>query len=231
MPQWGVTLIGEQWALGTLVGLGVGVSQEGDGFVLRSPDLDDLSDAREVEQRARKLVAVLNGLARIEVPDFTPVAVSGGIVKYDGGRREFSLHCEPDEYRLRPGLTQLIGPDRQRATPPPRPMAAWAALAQRDANARQVLGLFAEQPDPVNLYRVFEVIRADVGGEDALIANGWTSGNQITRFRRTANSVSALGTEARHGVEPTAPPANPMSGLEMQTFVTGLLEKWLASKK
>lgn len=44
------------------------------------------------------------------------------------------------------------------------------------------------------------------------------------------NSVSALGTDARHGVEPTTPPTDPMSILEAQQFITRLLANWLASK-
>jgi hypothetical protein len=50
-------------------------------------------------------------------------------------------------------------------------------------------------------------------------------------FRRAAIPHAwALGDEARHGVEPTTPPPNPMSLPEMQAFVTRLLEQWLASK-
>ena len=97
-------------------------------------------------------------------------------------------------------------------------------------DARQALRLFAGQPSPGNLYRVFEVVRVDAGGEDRIVVNGWTTAKQITRFRRTMNSVSALGTDARHGVERTTPPADPMSIPEAQEFITRLLAKWLASK-
>ena len=42
--------------------------------------------------------------------------------------------------------------------------------------------------------------------------------------------MAALGDDARHGVEPTTPPTDPMSISEAREFITHLVEHWLASK-
>lgn len=50
------------------------------------------------------------------------------------------------------------------------------------------------------------------------------------RFRHTMNSVAALGAEARHGVEQTTPPTDPMPTSQAREFIRDLLVQWIASK-
>jgi hypothetical protein len=99
-----------------------------------------------------------------------------------------------------------------------------------DSFSCRSIRLFGAQPSAVNLYRVFEVIRENTKGEDHMVKNGWTTKPHTGRFRHTMNSVAALGAEARHGVEPTTPPTNPMSMLEAREFIQRLLALWLRSK-
>jgi hypothetical protein len=66
MATWSVTLLGDPADLRALVALGVGVTEEGDCFVFRSPELDALTVPREVDQRATEWVEVFNGMSRIE---------------------------------------------------------------------------------------------------------------------------------------------------------------------
>jgi hypothetical protein len=231
MPKWRVTLSGDSWDLESLADLGVGVTREGNAFALRSPELDSFGDAGEVRQRAIKLVEVLNGIARIAVGDFDPVAV-GAVHGDDGGGTHSVLLGEDakvrDRARVRVADAATGTPVAK--TPTSGVPASWLSIAARDQNARQALRLIAGAVDPVNLYRIFEVIRADVGGEDQMVTNGWATRSGIRRFRHSVNSVSALGDAARHGVEPGQPPADPMSVPEAAALVRGLLEKWLTSK-
>jgi len=44
--KWTVTLKGDAWDLKALTGLGVGVTEEGHAFVLRSPDLESIAVGR-----------------------------------------------------------------------------------------------------------------------------------------------------------------------------------------
>ena len=66
MPTWTVKLDGDVDDLTALFDLGVGVTQEGSAFVLRSPELDALSDAAAVrDQAAEQVESVSYRLAEI----------------------------------------------------------------------------------------------------------------------------------------------------------------------
>src|SRR5207249_10866316 len=58
MPEWSVTLNGDRGDLKALADLGVGVTEEGDAFVFRSPDMDGLTEPLSVHQHAVDQVAV-----------------------------------------------------------------------------------------------------------------------------------------------------------------------------
>jgi hypothetical protein len=47
-----------------------------------------------------------------------------------------------------------------------------------------------------NLWKSYENLRDGNGGEKGLVASGWTTDNECERFRRTANTRSAVGDEA-----------------------------------
>jgi hypothetical protein len=54
-----------------------------------------------------------------------------------------------------------------------------------------------------NLFKVFEIVRRDCGGEGAAQSAGWATKKSMELFRRTANSFEAvgLGRPARSGAE------------------------------
>jgi len=229
MPKWHVTLNGDPWDLKTLTGLAVGVAEEGHTFVLRSPDFDGLTDAGAVQQLAIELVEVLNGLGRMKDGNLQPVT-AGGVIG-DNGDGMISLFVGDGlSVADRAGAAISDSATGEPIPVPPSPdFAKWAAIAQREPNVRRALRFFAAPVTPVNLWKVYEVIRDDVGGKGQIVSYGWTTADQIERFR-SVHSVSAFGDEARHAVEMQPPPRDPMSLGEAQAFVRGLLERWLASK-
>lgn len=222
MPTWTVTLQGNLADLETLASLGVGVTREGDGFMLRLPELENVTELMQVHQYAVEQLQALNGLRRMAWGDDRAAAIMvGSIVRVDaaGHRTDFVILKSLD-MRMH-GATLDIGG---------RTFAARAALAARDDNVRQALRRYGGEVSPVNLYRVFEIIRDAVGGEREIVARAWSSQAQTDRFRRTMNSVGALGLDARHGVEKSAPPPDPMSIQEAQEFIARLLERWLDAR-
>ena len=115
MPKWSVTLSGDPDDLKALVALGVGVTEESNAFVLRSPGLDRLDDARVVHRRAVELVEVFNGLSRIAEGDAKARAVVvAAIFREDGARRDIFVMPDTIEIRLRGRPADLGG----RATRP-----------------------------------------------------------------------------------------------------------------
>ena len=233
MPTWDVMLNGDVDDLTVLVSLGVGVTQEGEGrFVLRSPELDALTDVRAVRERAVERVAVFSGLSRIAEGDAKARAVVvGAIFRDDGTRRDVFVTPDTIEIRLGGRAPALGVSGNAAATPAANPYATWDAAAERDPNVKLALRFFGPAPTSENLWKVYEVIRDDVGDKANIIGKGWATDDQIDSFR-SVHYPSALGEKARHGIEPTRRPAprDPMSLAEAREFIRRLLVHWLSSK-
>jgi hypothetical protein len=80
-----------------------------------------------------------------------------------------------------------------------------------------------------NLWKSYEAIRDANGGTAAsLVATGWTTSSEVDRFRRTANTYSAVGDAARHAKIGEPPPANPMGPEEAEDYVRAMLHRWVS---
>jgi hypothetical protein len=80
------------------------------------------------------------------------------------------------------------------------------------------------------LYRLYEVIEGDMGGEHELKTVFCGSAKDIKRFKHSANSVTVAGDDARHANESGRPPEQPMTLYEAEAFLKYLLKRWLAEK-
>jgi hypothetical protein len=236
MPKWRVNVTGDPWHLKTLAGLNVGVTEEGGGFVLRGPEFDALTDAGAVRERAVELVDALNALGWYADHDFEPVSI--GAVIGDDGTNTISVFVA-DTLRLGERLqAQVIDRATGQPIPPPPPPAFYAKafdLALRDDAVRRALHFLAPPVVPGDLYKVYEVIRDDMGGKwtgkAAILNKGWATPDELKRFRGV-HYPSVFGDEARHGVDEVSPPppSNPMSFPEAQAFLSRLLAHWIDSK-
>ena len=222
MPRWTVHLDGASSSLRLLAALAVGVTVEDRAFVFRSENLDRLTDSTEVEQYVGELIGVLNGVGRMADDDFVAIS-SSLIVGTDRGHT--TVLARPADAAMRGGVAVVQQGSQSGVS---TDYSSLAEIAIREPKVAQVLQTLARGVDPVNLYRVFELIRNDV--RPGMVTNGWTTKPEIERFRRTVNSVSVLGYEARHAVQREQPPQRPMSVAEARAFVRRLVEKWAASK-
>ncbi len=110
------------------------------------------------------------------------------------------------------------------------------ALASGDSEVKvTAIGLLTEpvgsSSDHIRMPAVYAVadIANSAGGTDTVVNSGLVSRTQLRRFKHSANSVNAAGDEARHGVEPRTPPADPMTIAEARSLVDILLSRWLAN--
>lgn len=209
------------------------IRNKGDTFVLESNDFDDLPDAKAVRKRAQQIVTVLSAYSRLKLDGRNPIQV-GAITLFpdDGSQNIFlppaaiSAGCRLVPPNL--SITRRNGTiDRCR---PADSVQQWLALARQDESVAKVLRLRNE--DGLSwgaLYRIYEVIQGDVGKSE-IVSSKWTSGRKISRFKRTANSVEAVGDHARHGCETDEPPTNPMTLSEAKRFIDSLIKSWVASK-
>ena len=189
--------------------------------------------ARAVLDRAIELVSILNGIAQIEIQNWENVAVAGMAREEPNAKRTQFLFAEPMRGRSRMSgnltITRANGSIDKSADDF---LETYADLARRHADVKRALRLFGSKPhDWVNLYRIYEILESDFGGDSQIISMGWTSRLRISNFKHTANSVSAAGDAARHGKEPYAPPRSPMLLPEAESLIAQLLKTWLRSKQ
>ncbi len=92
----------------------------------------------------------------------------------------------------------------------------------------EVAMLLAGDRSPVDLYKVFEIIRFQMGGRD-FAKCGWASKSEQDRFTSSVNNPGALGTEARHARLKAAPPKNPRTIAQAQSFIEEQVRKWVSA--
>jgi hypothetical protein len=117
-------------------------------------------------------------------------------------------------------------------TPSPPFSVSLMQLALVNDSVARVMGLLAKADafTWVGLYRIHEVIEADLGGEKALIKRGFGSALQLKRFKHSSNYVAVADDSARHGKELTTPPTNPMSLDVAKAYVMYALQAWFNAK-
>lgn len=208
------------------------LTARGDRFWLSSRTFRPLSDASVVRQEAERIVEALSGASRVLFDSPSPLEVGGIVEARTDGTQGIFVILEPEVVHVRGAAPAVAVSDADggavSAQPPP-PATAWLAGALADPEKERALRLRdqASRLAWTDLYRLYEVVEAGLGGEEAIDARGWASRADLRRFKHSANSVSAAGDLARHGVESTEPPRSPMSLSEAQALVDALLTRWL----
>lgn len=208
-----------------------------DSYLYHSQAFDGCETSEKVLVTADEEFAVLSGVLKFVRNSHEPVLPGTVHKHFENGRRDVFVHMrETLQLRAEFGevtvtVTDAQGNLVQQPAPPPRTVTI-SALAMNDAAVTKAMRLFAA-PDVktwVGLYRLHEVIEADVGGEHALGKRDWGSRHDLKRFKHSANSVKVAGDTARHGKEQEQPPSNPMALDEAVAYVNYVLHAWLASK-
>lgn len=207
------------------------------GFFWGSDSLAACQTSEEVLKLANDELCVLSGVLKV-VRDSPEPLRTGAVYRRNaaGGRDVFLHHQETLHVRAEFGEFTVTVADADgnfinTPAPPPRTLAI-AQLAVTDASVAKAMRLLAA-PDHkswVGMYRIHEVIEADVGSESALKKRGWGSAQDLKRFKRSANSVTVAGDSARHGKEVEQPPKHPMSVDEAAAYLNYVLQSWLSSK-
>ena len=98
-------------------------------------------------------------------------------------------------------------------------------LVRSNPDIEEALSYFLkEQPD---FWKLYEVIRDDVGTDEDIVNMGWASPVDLDRFKGSINSKEVLGESARHARSKYPPPRKPMSLIELRTFAEQLLNHWI----
>jgi hypothetical protein len=208
------------------------------GFLYESAAFAACTDSHEVLSIANSHLAVLSGILNVTRSSDQSLG-SGAVLRShaDGRRDVFVAILATAQARIEVGDVTAVTTDASGTvvTLPARSTrtVTLAALAHRDEAVAKAMRLIAavDFKSWVGLYRVHEVIEADVGSEHALKRRAWGSAVDMKRFKHSANSVAVAGDAARHGREADTPPRRPMTLDEAVAYVTYLVQAWLASKE
>ena len=103
-------------------------------------------------------------------------------------------------------------------------------LAQSDDAVNFVMNVMTQPVGWTSLYLIFETIRHDVGGEDAIrdLGDGYSRA-QVSGFRNGANNNRSLAQGSRHA-GPSGDATAAMSLSEAHSFIRNLTSDWIADK-
>lgn len=236
MNPWMVEIEAEEFDLRRLLNLNylpnISIRTEGDRHYLRSDEFDGCTEAAEVVYKGANILNVINGIAQLEVQDWCYVKFRGvARDEPDGSRTQFLFAKSVGESRMSADAVVIKADGTIDTSREPSFLEKAFAVAGRDARVEKAMRIYGtREHNWVNLYIIYEIIESDVGGRQTLVNSGWSSDARIRNFKHTANSVGAVGDEARHGKELNTPPAKPMSLSEAKEFIATLLKEWVNSK-
>lgn len=235
---WMVQLVGDVIDLSaiaqSLTNADINVSHDGRNYILSSDRFQPSDDAQTVRESAEHIVELLNGASCLVLDARQSIRVGAVFRHRDDGTREIYASPEPAVIRVRaisPTVKLTHADGTVDECHPADPITQWMPVAMSDDAVANVLRIVSSGTlDWVNLYRIFEIITADVGGLDAIANNDWATKASMKLFKRTANSPGALGLDARHGAESTQPPSKAMTISESRSLVNSIVLAWLRIK-
>ena len=206
------------------------------GFLYESDTFNTCRTSDDVEQIAAGELEELSGILRLELNAREALRL-GAIVKPNpNGGRDTYVRVRGLGSQVRIGIptaviTDAAGNPSAFQAPPPRSLVI-SQIAESDSAVAKVLRLLSMDDAATwgGLYRIHEVIEADMGGESNLKHQGWGSEGDPKRFKHSANSVQVGGDFSRHGSEATYPPKNPMTLPEAEAYLKYVVQCWLATK-
>jgi len=139
----------------------VSLAEREDGVYLRSTEIvegemdeDNSEFISESWEQARQFIAHVNGAAIIEDEGWTPLSLEKmKVVSPDGTEEWFPIR-----------IIACAGLRRRKSMPAKNLL----PLADENVHVAKALRLHCQDMDWVNLYRLLEVVREDVGGDDQI---------------------------------------------------------------
>jgi hypothetical protein len=172
---------------------------------------------------ANEILDRLNGAANVIFSDHENVKVGNPLVIDEQGKH-YSLIAGAAKFRMRTRAA-IKGSD-----PSSDASLLQDMLRISDKNESVQLALhFFNNTTWFNLYKIYEVIRYDVGGGEKL--NALSNKSELKRFTQIAQSRASLGDQARHASQKYKPPKKEMSLDEASKLIKSLFKNWVQGKK
>ncbi len=158
------------------------IERDGD-FFLETIRFSDLTTSEEVSAVISDLLPILTGAARLSLGGRTPLQIANiAKVREDGGRDIFVSVSDTIYFRDTVSLEITRSDGSIEVVNPADKAPDWINAALKNPNVAKALRLFGtDEHDWVSLYRLYEVIEADVGGIDKIASEGWATKKAIKR--------------------------------------------------
>ena len=226
---WVVAVQGDTMDLDTISGalreadVGLAKAATDSSYLLTSRLFDELDDPSSVQEAASALLDVINGAGALVDPGFRAL-VAGHVhrVQSDSTKTTFVSITSTVSVRSHTNTTLPNSPVSRLEPATTSKIDKGLAASAVDLGLERALRLHGQHPRTfISLYKVFELTQEHPDSQT------WFSKTQRSRFKHSANSPSAHGDLARHAVQPSKPPTNPMSLKDAETFVTVILGRWV----
>jgi hypothetical protein len=205
------------------------VAKDDEGYYLMSTAIVHDIDRDSLFEAMKRLLMFVNGTAKAVNPAFRPVELNGSFS--NGERRHVIASFRIGLGRIQASPVGVVpdpnGEGCNNPTPrPPGPSRVAAAIRHADAaEALQIMGK-DEPTNWVDLYKVYEIVRAATGGESGLVNSGFATKPDISAFTASANLPSVSGEHARHA-RMSGTPKRSMQITEAREFIGRLLTSWI----
>lgn len=205
--------------------------KDGGNYILSSSDFNGIAEADIVLKKSEEILTFINAGSKVIQNLQKPINLSGIESLNENAKSTQYIFPESIVSVAGVGRPTVLRDGKVEETCIYKELPNLVLLATQDKNVAEVLNyLNTGNNEIVTLYKIYEIIKGDVGGEKSIRDNGWASRNKTQLFRRTANSPDAMGDKARHGVQKCQPPKNPMSLNEAKSLILHLVKCWLDSK-
>ena len=231
IPPWRVHLTGAEQDLQELAaehstGRTRVVHLHGEYF-FEADALNELSNCDRVAEKARWILGIICGLAKVRRFSALPVAVASVVWTDGDGNWVGRMPLPSVRYRVVPGTRYLEGANISEQI---------LALAETSEVVRTSLIDFVGEWDFSRLRRVVDSILIDLGGDKKkgaaeVLRRGWATQPECARFDDSVNfgNKYCLGAHSPLDLTP-GQNQNPLSLVMASEFVRTLLARWIASK-
>jgi hypothetical protein len=195
----------------------------------------ELSGAAEARAKAAHIVAVLNGILRMQYGNHRPVKLGNAVSQTTpGGARQISLLLPVEEIRMRvgtPRMTVLRADGNTEAV---------CSGDNADRRARAVIGrpdlceiavVLSNEVSWQRLRVAFEKVSTLIGGGDnALVKRGFATQAELNRFKANVQDPRLSGMDAVHGISRGRLKGSKMGVEDGLAFVVKMLDRYLESE-
>lgn len=236
MPEWKICITGDDSYIKDLAKAfsysDLTFEKDPDGWLVSGGWLSNYDTEEACREAAEAWLTALNGAAALLGGCSKAITLKNVVFERDDGSKQVFMRVR-DSIKTSDSLRYTIQRENGEVEEyyPAKDLPTWLDLASEDPNIQLVLELMASGDwGWVNIYRILEVVRADLGGERNLLDLGFVTKATLTRFSSSANNPEVAGHDARHGQTKNEPPKNPMNLQEAASVVKALVHQWISVK-